>query len=72
MTKYYLCLAIILLAVVPDAEARFGNKAPSTGARLKFPTLERESNIQLISSLRLDSLKWVLVSGLSALTDVLS
>jgi hypothetical protein len=73
MTKYYGCLAAItLLVLVPNAEARVRNKAPPTGARLKFPTLERESNIRRVSSLRLAGLKWVLDSGLSAMTDVLS
>ena len=49
-----------------------GNKAPpTTGARLKFPILERASNIRRASSRRLAGLKWVLDSGLSALTDVL-
>src|SRR2546430_10385753 len=50
----------------------FRNKGAPTGARLKLPSLERESNIRRASSLRPASLKRVLGSGSSALTDARS
>jgi hypothetical protein len=55
----------------PTRRRSFGNKGPPTGARLKFPILERESNTQRAFSVRLGSLKRGLASGSSALTDAL-
>jgi hypothetical protein len=50
----------------------FSRASPPTGARLKFPILEQRFNIQRTFSIPPVSLKWVLGSDLSALTDVLS
>ena len=49
---------------------RFSRTIPPTGARLKFLILEQRFNILRIFSVRPVSLKWVLDSDLSALTDV--
>jgi hypothetical protein len=75
MTKYYTCLgtAIILLALIPNAEARFREKSPAADWRT-FEVPDFGTSIQYPASIFTPaaSLKWVSDSGLSALMDVLS
>jgi hypothetical protein len=68
------CFLFWALGVVkfPVAFSGFANDTAWFLFGAKFPTLERGSSIQRASSLRPVSLKRVLDSDLSALTDVLS
>ena len=74
MTNYYACLgaAIILLALVPNAEARFREQSPAADWRT-FEVPDFGTSIQYPASIFTPAgLKWVSDSGLSALMDVLS
>jgi hypothetical protein len=66
------CLAIIPVTLVSSAQARFREQKPVDWRTFEFPILEQASNIQRASSPRPVSLKGVLDSGSSALTDALS
>jgi len=73
MTKYYACLAaaIILLALVPNAEARFGEQGPADDWRT-FEVPDFGTSIQYPASIFMPAGRpeMGLDSGLSALTDV--
>jgi len=73
MTKYYACLAAItLLILVPNAEARVQEQILADWRTFEVPDFGTRIQYGGVYSLRLASLKWVLDSGLSARTDVLS